>query len=116
MSGLEPLTCSLRVISQALQACAVGCKTLIPRPVSFLCLALRCTVLRSRWCQSGCQERATSDVPPVCSPPLSGTSPNLARLVRQLHAVGLRQQVGGPAQVDDVWRPSYRMRLAGRAR
>jgi hypothetical protein len=72
MSGLEPLTCSLRVISQALQACAVGCKTLIPRPVSFLCLALRCTVLRSRWCQSGCQERATSDVPPVCSPPLSG--------------------------------------------
>jgi hypothetical protein len=30
--------------------------------------------------------------------------------------VVLRQQVGGPAQVVDVWRTSYRMRLGGRAR
>jgi hypothetical protein len=52
-SGLEPLTCSLRVIHQALQGFADGCKTRIPKPVSFLCLALCCTVLRSRWYQSG---------------------------------------------------------------
>jgi hypothetical protein len=35
-------------------SCVAGvCKSPIPVPVSFLCLALRCTVLRSRWCQSG---------------------------------------------------------------
>src|SRR5215218_9849858 len=52
-SGLEPLTCSLRVISQVLQGYAQGCKTRIHRPVSLLCLAACCTVLRSPWCQSG---------------------------------------------------------------
>ncbi len=52
-SGLEPLTCSLRVIGQALQGFAQGCKCRISTPVSLLRLALRCTVLRSRWCQSG---------------------------------------------------------------
>ena len=36
-----------------LQKCVVGCKTRIPREVSLLCLARCCTVLRSRWCQSG---------------------------------------------------------------
>jgi hypothetical protein len=38
-SGLEPLTCSLRVITQALQGCAGGCKCGIFRGVSFPCLA-----------------------------------------------------------------------------
>jgi hypothetical protein len=52
-SGLEPLTCSLRVITQALQGCAGGCKCRIFRGVSFLRLAQCCTVLRSRWYQSG---------------------------------------------------------------
>jgi hypothetical protein len=52
-SGLEPLTCSLRVITQALQGCAVDCKCRIPRPDSLLRVAACCTVLRSRWCQSG---------------------------------------------------------------
>src|SRR5215204_215613 len=52
-SGLEPLTCSLRVIGQALQGCAGGCKCRIFRGVSFPCLAACCTVLRSRWYQSG---------------------------------------------------------------
>ena len=52
-SGLEPLSCSLRVISQALQGCAGGCKTLILRRVYLLRVAECCTVLRSRWCQSG---------------------------------------------------------------
>jgi hypothetical protein len=52
-SGLEPPTCSLRVISQALQGVAGVCKCRISREVSFLWLALCCTVLRSRWCQSG---------------------------------------------------------------
>ena len=52
-SGLEALSCSLRVIGQALQRCAGGCKCLIFRGVSFPCLAQCCTVLRSRWYQSG---------------------------------------------------------------
>src|SRR5215216_4716117 len=52
-SGLEPLACSLRVIGQALQGCAGGCKCRIFRGVSFPCLAACCTVLRSRWYQSG---------------------------------------------------------------
>ena len=43
----------LRVISQALQGFAGGCKTRISRGVSFPCLAACCTVLRSRWYQSG---------------------------------------------------------------
>src|SRR5215216_3922285 len=52
-SGLEPLTCSLRVIIQALQGLADDCKSRISKPLSLLCLALCCTVLRSRWYQSG---------------------------------------------------------------
>jgi hypothetical protein len=52
-SGLEPLTCSLRVIGQALQGFAEGCKTRIAKWFSFLWLAQCCTVLRSRWYQSG---------------------------------------------------------------
>jgi hypothetical protein len=52
-SGLEPLTCSLRVIGHVLQGCAGACKYRIFRGFSFLWLAACCTVLRSRWCQSG---------------------------------------------------------------
>jgi hypothetical protein len=52
-SGLEPLTCSLRVISHALQGFAEACKSPISRRFSLLWLAACCTVLRSRWCQSG---------------------------------------------------------------
>jgi|SRR5215208_712426 len=52
-SGLEPLTCSLRVIIQVLQEVAQPCKTRIFRGVSFPCLAACYTVLRSRWYQSG---------------------------------------------------------------
>src|SRR5918997_7211568 len=52
-SGLEPLTCSLRVIGHVLQGVAGDCKCRIFRGVSFPCLAACCTVLRSRWCQSG---------------------------------------------------------------
>jgi hypothetical protein len=44
---------SLRVIIHALQGFAQGCKSRIPKPLSFLCLAVCCTVLRSRWYQSG---------------------------------------------------------------
>ena|SRR5215208_1706880 len=52
-SGLEPLYCSLRVIGHTLQWFAQGCKCRISRRHSLLCLASCCTVLRSRWCQSG---------------------------------------------------------------
>jgi hypothetical protein len=52
-SGLEPLTCSLRVMHQVLQGFAEGCKSRIFRGVSFPCLAACCTVLRSRWYQNG---------------------------------------------------------------
>jgi hypothetical protein len=41
------------VITQALQGFAQVCKSRIPKRLSFLCLALRCTILRSRWYQSG---------------------------------------------------------------
>ena len=43
----------LRVIHQALQGFADGCKFRIPRPISCLRFALCCTVLRTRWYQSG---------------------------------------------------------------
>ena len=52
-SGLEPLTCSLRVIIQVLQEFAGVCKSRISKPVSLLSFAGCCTVLRSRWYQSG---------------------------------------------------------------
>jgi hypothetical protein len=44
---------SLRVITQALQGYAGGFKTLIPKAFSLLQFAPPCTVLRSRWYQSG---------------------------------------------------------------
>src|SRR5918992_1393383 len=52
-SGLEPLSCSLRLISQVLQGFAVACKSRIPRQFPLLRFAECCTVLRSRWYQSG---------------------------------------------------------------
>src|ERR671921_1457464 len=51
--------CSLRVITQALQGCAQDCKCRISKPVTFLRLAECCTVLRSRWCQSGVRRLQT---------------------------------------------------------
>ena len=44
---------SLRVIGQVLQEFAEGCKCRISKPYSLLCCASYCTVLRSRWYQSG---------------------------------------------------------------
>jgi hypothetical protein len=41
------------VIIRALQGFARIYNSPISKPISFLCLALCCTVLRSRWCQSG---------------------------------------------------------------
>ena len=43
----------LRVITQALQGFARGCKSRISKGVSVLSVAGCCTVLRSWWCQSG---------------------------------------------------------------
>ena len=43
----------LRVIGRVLQGFAQTCNSRIDKPISFLCLALCCTVLRPRWCQSG---------------------------------------------------------------
>ena len=45
--------CSLRVIHRALQGFAQACKCPISKPLSLLRLAACCTVLRSRWYQSG---------------------------------------------------------------
>jgi len=45
--------CSLRVIGHVLQGVAEACKSRISKPVPFLRFALCCTVLRSRWYQSG---------------------------------------------------------------
>ena len=52
-SGLEPLTCSLGVIGHVLQGCAGVCKSRIYKRLSLLWFAACCTVLRSRWYQSG---------------------------------------------------------------
>jgi hypothetical protein len=52
-SGLEPLTCSLRVMIQALQGIVRACISRINRQFSFAWFAACCTALRSRWCQSG---------------------------------------------------------------
>src|SRR5215213_11671183 len=52
-SRLEPPACSLRVITQALQGCAQACKSPIPKRLSLLGVAACCTVLHSRWYQSG---------------------------------------------------------------
>jgi hypothetical protein len=49
----EATLSSLRVIIQALQGFARFCDLPISKPVSLLYLALCCTVLRCRWCQSG---------------------------------------------------------------
>src|SRR5215208_38518 len=56
-SGLEPLSCSLRVITQALQGAAGGCDSRISRRFPLLRVAECCTVLRSRWYQSGITNR-----------------------------------------------------------
>jgi hypothetical protein len=45
------------VIIHALQGVAEDCKCRISKPYSFLRLAVRCTVLHSRWCQSGVRRR-----------------------------------------------------------
>jgi hypothetical protein len=74
-SGLEPLTCSLRVITQALQGLAGVCKSCIDKPVPLLCLAPCCTVLRSRWYQSGIKSTRTMCRQFLCNPdPRSGRS------------------------------------------
>jgi hypothetical protein len=49
--------CSSRVITQALQGFAGNCKSRISKGISLLCLAPCCTVLRSRWYQSGIRSR-----------------------------------------------------------
>jgi hypothetical protein len=45
--------CSLRVIGHVLQGFALVCKSPIPKRLSLLGVAECCTVLRSRWYQSG---------------------------------------------------------------
>src|SRR5215216_7218848 len=47
-SGLEPLTCSLRVRRGMLPCLAEACKTRIPKPISFPRLAHHCGALRPR--------------------------------------------------------------------
>ena len=44
---------SLRVLIHAWQRATQACRLRLDKLVSFLCLALSYTVLRSRWCQSG---------------------------------------------------------------
>ena len=58
------LTCSLRVITQALQGVAQECKSRISKPFSILRVAACCTVLCSRWYQSGIRrsDKLQSDV------------------------------------------------------
>ena len=63
----------LRVIGQALQGLAGGRKSPISKPVFFLRFAPCCTVLRSRWCQSGVKRRSPRPLVAwsfvLCTPP-----------------------------------------------
>ena len=65
----------LRVTSQVLQGLAGVCKSRISRLISFLWFALCCTVLRSRWCQSGVKMSLGAQVGPLegipCGIPIS---------------------------------------------
>src|SRR5215218_6796366 len=58
---------SLRVITQALQGVAEACKFRISIGVSFLRVAACCTVLRSRWYQSGIKGLADYRSPVSCA-------------------------------------------------
>ena len=62
--------CSLRVIIHALQGFAEDCKCRISKRISFPCLAVCCTVLLSRWYQSGIK---TSDSDSLTSGPIART-------------------------------------------
>src|SRR5918998_5800706 len=77
-SGLEPLSCSLRVIGHMLLGFAEACKSRISRRFPLLWVAECCTTLHSRWYQSGirqtrdgalvssnARERYEVDLPPV---------------------------------------------------
>jgi hypothetical protein len=55
--GLEPLTCSLRVMGHVLQGLAEDCKSRIFRRLFLHWVAECCTVLRSRWYQRGINSR-----------------------------------------------------------
>src|SRR5215203_4676450 len=57
----------LRVIHQALQGVAGGCKTRISRRLSLLRIAAYCTVLRSRWYQSGIRSRSMALLRSPCN-------------------------------------------------
>jgi hypothetical protein len=70
---------SLRVISQVLQGVAPPCKTRISRRLPLLWFAACCTVLLSRWCQSGVNTTLVSAQ--QCHPPLGLVSPNPTSLV-----------------------------------
>ena len=58
---------SLRVISKTLQGFARGCKSRISKRLSLLWVAERCTVLRSRWYQSGIKRPWITRVDPLGS-------------------------------------------------
>jgi hypothetical protein len=59
---------SLRVRIHALQGLAQACKPRIDKPVSLPWLARCCTVLRSRWCQSGVRCPAITSCQSLCKP------------------------------------------------
>jgi hypothetical protein len=84
-SGLEPLSCSLRVIGHVLRGLAQECKSRISKRVSILWFAARCTALRSRWYQSGIR---TSDSYSLTAGPMARTrdlrSHNPNKLYRML--------------------------------
>src|SRR5215217_733723 len=55
--------CSLRVIGHVLQGDTRACKYRIDKPISFLYFAASCTVLRSRWYQSGIKSFCRANKP-----------------------------------------------------
>jgi hypothetical protein len=60
------------MIIQVLQGFAQECKSRISKPVSILRVAACCTVLRSRWCQSGVKRSWITHRRFLCKPDAAG--------------------------------------------
>jgi hypothetical protein len=69
----------LRVMHQALEGFAWSCNSRISKPLSFPWFAVCCTVLRSRWCQSGVRSSWITRRGFLCNPDPRLGYPRLAR-------------------------------------
>ena len=107
---------SLRVIHQALQGFARGCKSRISRRLSLLGVAACCTVLRSRWYQSGINPTLVSAALPSVTGCLWSTQAGFTScdwpviLCRHLTHLAVRHRPGTCGRTSPPWSPPRRRR------